>query len=103
LRNCNGTSGQAWTVEPDGALSIGGKCAALNGGATAPGTRVRLVTCARSASQVWQLEGGPIGMHIVSPVAGLCLADPGDRAVAGTQLVIDPCVAGDPGIAWRVS
>ncbi|HEY2641918.1 MAG TPA: GH25 family lysozyme [Streptosporangiaceae bacterium] len=103
LRPCNGTSGQAWTVEPDGALSIGGKCAALNGGATTPGTRVRLVTCAQSASQVWQLAGGPIGMQIVSRAAGLCLADPGDRAVSGTQLVIEPCVAGDPGMAWRVS
>ena len=96
LRACNGTGAQAWTLEPDGALSVGGKCLGLTGGATAPGTHVRLVACSGSADQVWQLAGGPIGVHVVSPVAGLCLADPGDRAVSGTQLVIGPCVTGDP-------
>ncbi len=103
MRACNGTGRQAWTLEPDGALSVGGKCLGLTGGATAPGTHVRLFACSGSADQVWQLAGGPIGVHVVSPVAGLCLAAPGDRAVSGTPLVIGPCVTGDPGIAWRVS
>ncbi len=103
LRTCDGTSAQAWTLAPNGTVTIAGKCASLNGGATTPGTRVRLVACNGSAAQVWQLAGGPIGVQLLSPVAGLCLADPGDRAVSGTQLVIGPCVAGDPGIAWRVS
>jgi len=103
LRACNGTSRQAWTIEPDGALSDGGKCLDLTSGATVPGTRVRLVTCGSGATQVWQLADGPMGVHIVSSVAGLCLADPGDRAKGGTPLVIGPCVAGDPGISWRVS
>ncbi len=102
LRTCNGTGRQAWTIEPDGALTAGGKCLGLTGGATtAPGTRVRLVACDHIAGQVWQLTGGPIGVHIVSPVAGMCLADPGDRARGGTQLAIEPCVGGDPGISWR--
>ena len=103
LRICNRTSRQAWTIEPDGALTAGGKCLGLTGGATAPGTRVRLVACDHSAGQVWQLAGGPLGVRIVSPVAGLCLADPRDRAKGGTQLAIEPCVGGDPGISWRVS
>ncbi len=103
LQTCALTSAQAWTLAPDGALSAGGKCLGLTGGATGPGTRVGLVTCSKSADQVWQLAGGPIGVQVVSPVAGLCLADPGDRARSGTQLVIGPCIAGDPGIDWRVS
>jgi GH25 family lysozyme M1 (1,4-beta-N-acetylmuramidase) len=103
MRPCNGTARQAWTLEPDGALTVGGKCLGLTGGATGPGTHVRLFACSRSADQVWQLAGGPIGVHVVSPVAGLCLAAPGDQAGSGTPLVIGPCVAGDPGIAWRVS
>ena len=103
LRTCDGTSRQAWTIEPDGALTAGGKCLDLTNGATAPGTRVRLVACGPTAGQVWQLTGGPIGVHIFSPVAGMCLADPGDRAKGGTQLRIEPCVGGDPGISWRVS
>jgi GH25 family lysozyme M1 (1,4-beta-N-acetylmuramidase) len=103
MRPCNGTAGQAWTFEADGALSVGGKCLGLTGGAAAPGTHVRLFACNGSADQVWQLAGGPIGVRVVSPVAGLCLADPGDRAASGTALVIGPCVTSDPGIAWRVS
>jgi GH25 family lysozyme M1 (1,4-beta-N-acetylmuramidase) len=103
LRSCSGTSSQAWTLKPDGAVSIGGKCLGLIGGATAPGTRVRLFACNGSADQTWQLTGGPIGVQVFSPVAGLCLADPGDLAVSATPLAIGPCVAGDPGIAWRVS
>jgi GH25 family lysozyme M1 (1,4-beta-N-acetylmuramidase) len=101
LRTCDGTTPEEWTVLPDGALSVGGKCLGLTAGATAPGTRARLGTCESYASQVWQLAGGPMGVQVVSPLAGLCLADPGDSATAGTQLVIDPCVAGDPGISWR--
>jgi len=103
LRHCNGSSQQAWTVATDGALSIGGQCLSLAGGLTAPGTQVRLVRCAKAADQVWQLSGGPIGVTLVSPIAGLCLADPGDRAATGALLAVEPCVAGDPGISWRVS
>jgi GH25 family lysozyme M1 (1,4-beta-N-acetylmuramidase) len=103
MRPCDGTARQAWTLEPDGALSFGGQCLGLTGGATAPGTHVRLFACNGSPDQVWQLAGGPIGVHLVSPVAGLCLAAPGDRAASGTALVIGPCVTGDPGIAWRAS
>lgn len=103
LRRCNGTSQQNWTVEPNGSLVVGGKCMGLAGGATTPGTQVRLVSCSGTGAQVWQLSGGPIGVQALSPVAGLCLADPSDRTVAGTLLVIDPCVAADPGTSWRVS
>ncbi len=95
-------------------LSLGGQCLGLTAGATTPGTRVRLGPCSTAPSQVWQVAGGPIGVRIVSPLgavlpiqatqgAGLCLADPGDSTTGGTQLVIDPCVAGDPGILWRVT
>jgi GH25 family lysozyme M1 (1,4-beta-N-acetylmuramidase) len=103
LRACNGTSAQAWTVEPSGQLSLGGQCLGLTAGATTPGTRVRLGPCSTAPSQVWQVAGGPISVRIVNPLAGLCIADPGDSTTAGTQLVIDPCVAGDPGTLWRVS
>gem|GEM_PF-1067492 len=104
LRGCNGTSAQAWTLEPSGQLSMGGLCLGLTGGATTPGTLVQLNACAAThSSQIWQLAGGPMGVEIFNPSAGLCLADPGDSTTAGTQLVIGPCVTGDPGIYWRVS
>jgi GH25 family lysozyme M1 (1,4-beta-N-acetylmuramidase) len=104
LRSCNGKSQQAWTLEPDGAISTGGQCLDLAGGRTAPETDVRLATCsAKTTTQKWQLSGGPIGERLLSPVAGLCLSDPSDRAKAGQLLTIGPCVAGDAGISWRVS
>jgi hypothetical protein len=104
LRQCKRSAQQSWIIEPDGAISSGGKCLAPAGGRTAPGTPLRLVHCVKgTASQIWQLSGGPIGVQLVSPVAGLCAADPGDSGRAGTKLVIGPCVAGDAGISWRVS
>ena len=104
LRSCDGKSQQAWTLDPDGAISTGGKCLDLSGGGTAPGTQVRLATCsAKTATQKWQLSGGPISVRLLSPVAGLCLADPDDRSKAGQLLEIGPCAAGDAGISWRVS
>jgi len=102
LRGCLGSVTQAWTIEPDGALSAGGRC--LRTGSASPGTVLRLVACVPgAANQVWQLAGGPIGVRLLNPAAGLCVADPGDRATAGTPLRLGPCQAADPGISWRVS
>jgi GH25 family lysozyme M1 (1,4-beta-N-acetylmuramidase) len=103
LRACNGTSSQAWSVQPTGQLKLGTQCLGLTAGATTPGTRVRLGPCTTAPSQIWQITAGPIGVRILNPLAGLCISDPGDSTAAGTQLVIGPCVAGDPGILWRVS
>ena len=103
LRACDGTSSQAWTLEPSGQLNIGGQCLGLTAGHTTPGTRVRLGPCNTNPSQVWQISGGPIGVRLFNPFAGLCVSDPGDSTTAGAQLIIGQCVASDPGILWRVS
>jgi GH25 family lysozyme M1 (1,4-beta-N-acetylmuramidase) len=102
LRRCNQSVQQAWTIKPDGAISAAGKCLGTAGG-TAPGTKLRLERCVTgAATQVWQLSGGPVGVQLVMPAAGLCLADPGDSSKRGTRLIIGPCVAGDAGTSWRV-
>ncbi len=103
LRGCNRTAQQNWTVEPDGTVRAGGECLGLTGGQVGYGTTVRVSRCRHAASQDWHLVGGPIGVWLVSPLAGLCLSDPGDRSVAGTQLTLGGCVAGDAGVSWRVS
>jgi hypothetical protein len=104
LRQCQRSAQQNWTIEPDGAISVVGRCLGTAGGKTAPSTQVRLVRCIKgAATQVWQLSGGPIGLQLLLPAAGLCLADSGDSTKAGAELVIGPCVAGDAGISWRVS
>ena len=104
LRKCTTSASQNWTIEPDGALSADGKCLRTASGTASPGSLLHLGRCASGAAdQVWQLAGGPIGVQLVNPAAGLCLADPGDAASAGTRLRIEPCVAGDIGTWWRVS
>jgi GH25 family lysozyme M1 (1,4-beta-N-acetylmuramidase) len=103
LRGCNGTAQQNWTIEPDGTVRAGGECLSLSGGRTSYGTSARLAPCSGSVTQHWQLAGGPIGDWLVSPVAGLCLGDPGDSHLAGGRLAIVGCLAGDPGVRWRVS
>ena len=103
LRPCNGLAQQAWTVSPNGHVTDGGKCLGLVDGKTAKGMKLSLVSCSASAGQVWQVTGGPLSVQIVSQVAGLCLSDPGDATKSGTALRLEPCVAADPGVAWRVS
>ncbi len=102
LRGC-GAAVAAWTVGAGGAITAGGECLSLNAGKTSRGTSARLVGCRSSAGQVWQLSGGPIGVELLNPLSGLCLADPGDVARAGNTLAMQPCVASDPGVWWRVS
>jgi len=104
LSRCKTSAAQDWTLEPDGALSAAGKCLRTATGTASPGSVLRLVACVPgSAIQVWQLAGGPVGVQLLAPAAGLCLADPGDRATAGTTLLLEPCQATDPGTSWRVS
>jgi GH25 family lysozyme M1 (1,4-beta-N-acetylmuramidase) len=104
LRHCKVSTAQNWTIEPDGALSAGGKCLRTTTGTVSPGSQLRMAACVRgSASQVWQLTGGPIGVQLLNPAAGLCLADQGDAARSGAPLRMEPCVTADPGTSWRVS
>ncbi len=101
LRRCNGSAAEDWAMEPDGTVRASGRCLGLTRGT--PGSAVRLYRCTRAASERWQLSGGPVGVELLSPVSGLCLADPADATAPGTALTADPCTAGDPGITWRVS
>jgi GH25 family lysozyme M1 (1,4-beta-N-acetylmuramidase) len=104
LRRCSTSATQDWTIEPDGALSARGKCLSTAAGTVSPGSLLRLAACAsRSDLQDWQLARGPIGVQLLNPAAGLCVADPGDAATVGTPLSMEPCVTTDPGTSWRVS
>jgi GH25 family lysozyme M1 (1,4-beta-N-acetylmuramidase) len=104
LRHCTTSASQDWTIEPDGALRDGRKCLRTVTGTVSAGSLLHLVACASSsAQQVWQLARGPIGVQLLSPAAGLCLADPGDATKTGTLLRMEPCVTTDPGTSWRVS
>jgi GH25 family lysozyme M1 (1,4-beta-N-acetylmuramidase) len=104
LRHCTTSASQNWTIEPDGALRDGRNCLRTVTGTVSPGSLLHLASCASSSAlQVWQIAGGPIGVQLLNPASGLCLADPGDATKTGTLLRMEPCVTTDPGTSWRVS
>jgi len=103
IAKCDGTSDQAWLAEPDGTLRINGKCLDVQPAATASGSPVDLHSCNGSPAQRWNLLSDGTGITLVNAGSGLCLTDPKDATTAGTQLVISSCVAGDPGMSWRLS
>jgi hypothetical protein len=98
---CNGTPAQAWQAEPDGTVRLNGKCLDVQHGATASGSLVDLFSCNGTQAQQWRLMPEGLGITLVNPVSGRCLADPADATTGGTQLVIATCTAGDPGMSWR--
>jgi GH25 family lysozyme M1 (1,4-beta-N-acetylmuramidase) len=103
VRWCKPSAQQTWTVQPTGQVQSGKYCLSLASGIAQAGRPVVLSTCGQAASQKWELYGGPTGVWLVNAAAGLCLADPGDRAKSGTGLVLGDCQLSDPGITWRVS
>ena len=100
---CDGTAGQTWQAELDGTVRINGKCLDVARGAKTSGSPVDLFSCNGTQAQQWRLVSQGAAVTLMNPGSGLCLADPGDSTNAGTQLVIATCVAGDPGMSWRVS
>jgi GH25 family lysozyme M1 (1,4-beta-N-acetylmuramidase) len=100
---CHGGAAQKWAAHTDGTVRINGKCLDVRNGGTASGTRVELYSCNGGTAQQWHLIADGSGVLLQNPRSGLCLADPGDSTVSGTQLQIRRCTATDPGMAWRVS
>jgi GH25 family lysozyme M1 (1,4-beta-N-acetylmuramidase) len=103
ISTCNGSAAQAWTVMADGTVTVNGKCLEVAGGGTTSGTLTDQSTCNGSSGQQWRLIPNGGGARLQNPQSGLCLADPSDAKVDGTQLQILTCNASDPGQAWRVS
>lgn len=97
-----GQAAQTWAAQPDGTVRYAGMCLDI-GGTNAVGLNVvDLSACNGSAAQQWQITAAAGGQQLVNPQSGLCLADPGDSQASGTQLVVKGCIAGDPGMNWRI-
>ena len=101
--SCNGSAAQAWQAQADGTVRINGKCLDVAGGAKTGDSPVDLFSCNGTQAQQWRLVPSGSGVMLVNPGSGMCLADPTDATVDGTQLVINPCTTSDPGMSWRVS
>jgi GH25 family lysozyme M1 (1,4-beta-N-acetylmuramidase) len=101
---CDGGTSQNWTAEPDGTVRVYGKCLDVTGYGTTSGTAIQLWSCdSGDRAQQWRVvPAGVIAGELVNPNSGMCLADPGDSAVNGTKLVIEPCSAANPGMSWNI-
>jgi hypothetical protein len=85
---CENTLEQNWIVEPDGTIQINRRCIDTARGQTTAGTRVVVNRCDGAGTQVW--TQGP-GSALVNHASGLCLADPNESVINGTQLRILSC------------
>ena len=96
LATCDGSAREAWSLEGgEGSLtsSASGLCLTdPNPGATAA-VQAEIYDCASAPSDGlsdhFQLPTGPI----VSAVGTMCAEDPGNSAVSGTAVVLEPCAA----------
>jgi alpha-tubulin suppressor-like RCC1 family protein len=84
---CDGSGGQAWTIEADGTIQVNGKCLDIYRQEKSDNAPVELWTCHGSANQQWQPTGGTL----VNPISGKCLDDPNFDFTDGTQLQILAC------------
>ena len=88
LWDCNGVSGQRWSVNSDGTVRSYDKCLHIVGNGTANGTKVQLWDCNGSAGQIWiPLANG----SLFNPKSFRCLDDPAAQTANGTQLQIYDC------------
>jgi hypothetical protein len=96
LYACSGVASQRWTVGLNGSLQINGKCLDASGFGTVDGTKVQLWSCTGHTNQDWIVTS--FGM-LENANAEKCLADQGNSATNGTQLVLEDCY-GDQGEIW---
>jgi hypothetical protein len=87
LWDCNGTTGQVWTLAADGTLRAIGRCVQSDTGL------VRLRDCNGDPAQQWRT--GPAG-SLVNPASARCLGDPRSDADKGTPQRTAPCDQSDP-------
>ena len=95
IYTCNGTNGQQWTEEANGAIHADGSCLDVTGG-TANGTLVDLYSCNGTGAQVWQPQSNG---SLLNPQSGKCLDDTGWSTAPGTQVQIWSCT-GAANQAW---
>jgi hypothetical protein len=89
LFTCNGGANQQWLI--DGTAGelfnpVSGRCLADPGGTT-KGVQLWISNCTQKPDQAWILPASPVQ----SGIAGMCLNDPGNSAVNGTQIQISTC------------
>ena len=84
---CNNTSSQTWTLTSKKTLSVDGVCLADHQ-YTGAGTKLVLWNCVGNKNEQWTHRSN--GEYVLA-TNGLCLTDPGNSTVNGTQVEISTC------------
>ena len=89
--SCNGSSAQAWSVQPDRTLRIMGLCLDATAGGTTNGTTVGLWTCTGGTNQQWTSAAGGA---LVGVQSGLCVDVAGASNADGARVLLWGCHGG---------
>ena len=84
---CNGSGAQKWTLNPNKTLSVLGSCLS-DRHYTGAGTKLVLWSCVGHKNEQWTHRSN--GEYVLA-TNGLCLTDPSDSSVNGTQVQIRAC------------
>ena len=84
---CNGSDAQKWTLNANKTLSVLGSCLA-DRHYTGAGTKLVLWTCVGHKNEQWTHRSN--GEYVLA-TNGLCLTDPSNSSVNGTQVQIRAC------------
>jgi Ricin-type beta-trefoil lectin domain/Putative Ig domain len=85
--NCNGSNAQKWTLNANKTLSVLGSCLS-DRNYTGAGTKLVLWTCIGHKNEQWTHRSN--GEYVLA-TNGLCLTDPSNSSVNGTQVQIRAC------------
>ena len=86
LWDCDGSTGQAWTLATDGTVRALGQCLQPSSSLT------RLSDCDGSVAQQWRTGAW---LSLVNPGSATCLGDPGAGTTRGTPQRTAPCDQSD--------
>ena len=84
---CNGSDAQKWTLNANKTLSVLGSCLS-DRHYTGAGTKLVLWTCVGHKNEQWKHRSN--GEYVLA-ANGLCLTDPSNSSVNGTQVQIRAC------------
>ncbi|MEV7217487.1 ricin-type beta-trefoil lectin domain protein [Kitasatospora cineracea] len=86
--DCNPSTAQQATAQPNGTIKVLSRCVDVTGAATGNGTKIQLWTCDGNPAQQWLYRADG---SLYNPMSGRCLDIPNGNIANGTQLQIWDC------------
>ncbi|WP_245194845.1 ricin-type beta-trefoil lectin domain protein [Kitasatospora phosalacinea] len=86
--DCNPSTAQQATSQPNGTVKVLSRCLDVTGAATGNGTKIQLWTCDGNPAQQWLYRADG---SLYNPMSGRCLDIPNGNIANGTQLQIWDC------------